>query len=167
MVTYFFCNICGKCPNIPHHYKDSYLKQQQPHLFCLWHSLLINHLLSPKSRWRNMCSCSADWAGSAWQYQTTEILKAVSVQSLEPQAVYLSQAGQKLREASGVPCAAKGSGDGHCLCPPQLRFPDEAFTSLWGTYAISLTLVQTFLSITGVSYQLLYSAFQINNICRK
>lgn len=139
MVSFFFCNICGKCPNIPHHYKDSYLKQQQPHLFCLWHSLLINHLLSPKSWWRNMCSCSADWAGSVWQYQTTEILKQCPCKAWSPkQCIYhrLGRSWGKHQEShvlqralvvsiasAHLSCASRMKRLPHCGVPMQLASP--------------------------------------------
>lgn len=157
---FFFGNICRKCSNIPHHRKDSDLKQQ-PHPFCLWHYLLINHLLSSKSWWRHVCSAvlterAAFGNTKAWKYPKHRLCKARSPRQLFP---------RKLRQVPGTPGAAKVTGTTTFVClrraSQMKRFPHGV------PHAISLALVQTSSSITGVSHQLLCLGFQIKNIHRK
>lgn len=158
---FFFGNICWKCSNIPHHRKDSDLKQQ-PHPFCLWHYLLINHLLSSKSWWRNVCSAVLTERAVFGSTKPQKYPKWRLCKDRSPRQRIYRRLGRKPRESLGTPGAVKGSGDGHCHRPPQMKhFPHGV------PHEISLALVQISLSIIRGWHQLLCLAFQINNICGK
>lgn len=104
---FFLNNMCWKCSNIPHHCKNSDLKQQ-PHPFCLWHFLLLNHLLSLKLWWE---SCALQCWLSRWHLALPSHRNTQSSICARPRVPEsLSIAGWA--ESWGTPGAVKGSGAG-------------------------------------------------------